>query len=362
MPLSTVNASNKIGVPLEHGPAEEPGRPARPLAEDLDRYYAVGVKIRTDSLVGVLVDVNGNLLGGAQGLEEDVSLTHMLTSTDVETVVREVAGLVAEMLASHPELDEPLGLGVELSGQIDAANGVVRRSHRMGWSGPVLLAEELKQATGHRTLVEHDTKSLVLAEQMFGRGQGRRSFAVVRAGVGVGAGLVINHNLWRGASGTAGELGHVVVDPGGRVCVCGHRGCLETMAGSDGILQTIRERGHPDDVRDIDRASRLANEGDEVFRRAFEEAGAFLGLGLSWLINLFDLELIIVHADQALLDSGVYVPAARRSFEEHSFLDPDERPAPEFAPRNDRLGARSAGSMVFRLLPDRLAELGEPWG
>jgi predicted NBD/HSP70 family sugar kinase len=329
--------------------------------DDLNRYYAVGVKVRTDSLVGVLVDLNGNLLGGSQGLEEQVSLPRTLTSTNVDTVVREVADLVAEMLASHPELDEPIGLGVELSGQVDAGNGVVRRSHRMGWWQPVPLAELLEQATGHRTLVEHDTKSLVLAEQMFGRGEGRRSFAVVRAGVGVGTGLVINHNLWRGASGTAGELGHLVVDPRGRPCVCGHRGCLETMAGSEGILQTIRERGRLD-VPDIAGASRLAQADDELVRRAFEEAGALFGLGLSWLVNMLDLELVIVHADQELVDSGIYVPAARRSFDDQSFHAAHERPALEFTPLKDRLGARSAGSMVFRLLPDRLAELGEPWG
>jgi predicted NBD/HSP70 family sugar kinase len=280
----------------------------------------------------------------------------------VGTVVCGVAGLVAELLASRPDLDDPLGLGIELSGQIDADTGVVHRSHRMGWRESVPLAELLEQASGHRTLVEHDTKALVLAEQMFGRGQGRRSFAVVTAGVGIGTGLVINHNLWRGASGTAGELGHVVVDPGGRNCTCGRRGCLETMAGCDGILETIRQQGRPDHVPDLDGAARLAQEGDEVARRAFEEAGALLGLGLSWLVNLVDLELVIVHADPALLDSGAYVPAARRSFEQHSFHAVDEQPELVFEARDDWLGARSAGSMVFRLLPDRLAELGEPWG
>ena len=345
-------------MPLERGPAKDPGRPARPLADDLGRYYAVGVKIRNDFLVGVLVDVNGNFLGDAEGDGEQASLTRTLTATDVDTVVRGVADLVAELLASHPELDDPLGLGVELSGQVDAHNGVVRRSHRMGWWEPVSMAELLEAATGHRTLVEHDTKSLALAEQMFGHGQGRRSFAVVTAGSGVGTGLVINHNLWRG---TAGELGHVVVDPHGRPCACGHQGCLETMAGSDGIVQTIRERGRPD-LPDIKRASRLAGQGDEVVRGAFEEAGALLGLGLSWLVNLLDLELIIVHAHQALLDSGAYVPAATRAFTLHSFHDVDKQPELVIAPHNDRLGARSAGSMVFRLLPDRLAELGEPWG
>jgi predicted NBD/HSP70 family sugar kinase len=344
-------------VPLQRGSAEEPGRPARPLADDLDRYYAVGVRIRTDSLVGVLVDVNGDPLGGGRGGGEAASLRHALTGTDVDTVVTGVADLVAELLATHPELDEPLGLGVELSGQVDAGKGIVLRSPRMGWGEPVRLAELLELATGHRTLVEHDTKSLVLAEQMWGRGQGRRSFAVVTAGSGVGTGLVINHDLWRGASATAGELGHMVVDPRGRRCLCGHMGCLETLAGADGILWTIREQGGPDDVRDIQSASRLAQQGDEVVQRTFEEAGALLGLGLSWLMNLLDLELIIVHTDRALLESDVYVPAARRSFQQHSFLDVDERPPVEFIASSDHLRARSAGSMVFRLLADRLAEL-----
>jgi predicted NBD/HSP70 family sugar kinase len=322
----------------------------------------VGVKVRTDWLVGVLVDVNGAVLAGVNGRERHAGLKHRLPATDVDTVVRGVADLVAELLVLHPELDERLGLGVELSGQVDARTGVVRRSHRMRWQEPVPLAELLELATGHRTLVDHDTKVLVLAEQMFGRGQGRRSFAVVTAGFGVGTGLVINHSLWRGASGTAGELGHLVVDPRGRPCRCGRLGCLETLAGSDGILQTIREQGRPDEVPDIEDASRLAKQGDQAAQRAFEDAGAVLGLGLSWLVNLLDLELVIVHADDALLDSGAYVPAARRSFEQQSFHDADERPALEFERRDDWLGARSAGSMVFRLLPDRLAETGEPWG
>jgi len=321
----------------------------------------VGVKVRTDSLTGVLVDVNGALLADAGGRREHVRLQDRLQSTDVDAVVRGVARLVSELLASRPELDEPLGLGVEVSGQVDVRSGIVHRSHRMRWWEPVPLAELLEEATGYRTLVEHDTKALVLAEQMFGSGQGRRSFAVVTAGSGIGTGLVINHNLWRGVSGTAGELGHLVMDPRGRPCSCGRKGCLETMAGSEGILQTIREQNRSEDVSDIEGALRLVHREDEGARRAFEEAGAVLGLGLSWLTNLLDLELVIVHADPPLLESDAYVPAARRSFEMNSFHDLDERPALRFQPRDDWLGARSAGSMVFRLLPDRFAETGEPW-
>jgi predicted NBD/HSP70 family sugar kinase len=331
------------------------------LAEDLGRYYALGVKVRTDSLTGVLVDVNGAFLADPSGRRKPPGLQRDLTSTDVHAVVRGVADLAGELLASHPELDEPLGLGVELSGQVDAGTGVVRRSPRMRWQEPVPLAELLESATGHRTMVDHDTKALALAEQMFGDGQGRRSFAVVTAGLGVGTGLVINHNLWRGVSGTAGELGHLVMDPHGRPCLCGRQGCLETIAGGDGILHTIREQSRSQEVPDLDGASQLAQRGDEAARRAFEDAGAVFGLGLSWLTNLLDLELVIVRADPALLESDAYVPAARRSFAKHSFHDADEQPELRFRRRDDLLGARSAGSMVFRLLPDRFAETGDPW-
>jgi predicted NBD/HSP70 family sugar kinase len=351
-----------MGVPLERGPVGDPGRLARPLAEDLDRYYAVGVMVRPDSLTGVLVDVNGAFLPDASGREKYARLQQGLASTGVEAVVRGVADLVRELLASHPELDEPLGLGVELSGQVDAGSGVVHRSHRMDWRERVPLAELLEEATGHRTMVDHDIKALALAEQMFGHGQGRRSFAVVTAGLGVGTGLVINHNLWRGKSGTAGELGHLVIDPDGQLCQCGRQGCLETIAGSKGILRAIHEQGHPyDAVPDLEGASRLVQQGDKAARRAFEDAGAVLGLGLSYLTNLLDLELVIVHADPALLDSDAYVPAARRSFASHSFHDVHERPTLQFQLRDDYLGARSAGSMVFRLLPDRFAETGDLW-
>jgi predicted NBD/HSP70 family sugar kinase len=321
--------------------------------EAAERFHALGVKIRTDRLYGVVVDVNGEIVGQAGGRMVPARLTRDLQTTEVGGVVDGVAALVGRLSALHPDLTQPVGLGVELSGQVDGHSGVVRRSHRMGWNEPVPLAELLKERTGHLTMVEHDTKALVLAEQMFRLGQGRRSFAVVTAGLGVGAGLVIDHRLWRGHSGTAGELGHMVVDPGGAGCECGNRGCLETVAGSAGILRVMQ-------ADDIDAASELARGGDEAALRAFEHAGEVLGHGLSWLVNLLNLELVIVQAEEALLASGVYEKAARRVFQERGFYEATEECELVFGPHDHWLGARSAASMVFRLLPDLLPELGHP--
>ena len=323
--------------------------------ETAKRFHALGVMIRKDRLFGVIVDVDGNVVGQAGGHEGPAipaMLMHDLRATDVDSVVDGVAALVGELMALHSDFTQPVGLGVELSGQVDRDRGVVRRSHRMRWDGPVPLAERLEERTGHPTMVEHDVKALALAEQMWGLGQGRRSFAVVTAGIGVGAGLVIDHRLWRGQSGTAGELGHMVVDPLGLECECGNRGCLETVAGSAGILRTMQ-------ASDIDAASKLAQQGDEVAVRAFGHAGEVLGHGLSWLVNLLNLELVIVRADEHLLASGVYEQAARRAFLEHSFYTSGEECELVIQPRDDWLGARSAASMVFRWLPDRVAELGD---
>jgi predicted NBD/HSP70 family sugar kinase len=161
----------------------------------------------------------------------------------------------------------------------------------------------------------------------------------------------------RGVSGTAGELGHMVVEPDGRPCVCGNRGCLETVAGSGGVLAALADV-RPAMAADIDAASRLAQQGDGVARQAFAEAGEHLGRGLSWLLNLLNLELVIVRVDSALQASGVYEPAARRSLQEHGFDRAVQECELLFLEHDYPLGARSAGSMVFQLLPDRLAELG----
>lgn len=344
---------------LDRGAADEPGPPARLLSRDLERFHALGVKIRTDRLFGVVVDVDGNVVEHVGGRGGPARLTHDLQATDVDSVVGSVAALVGQLSALHPDFIHLVGLGVEMSGQVDGRSGEVRRSHRMGWDEPVRLAERLEEETGHPTMVEHDVKALALAEQMFGLGQGRRSFAVVTAGLGVGAGLVIDHRLWRGLSGTAGELGHMVVDPDGELCPCGNRGCLETVAGSGGILRVMQAhelRG----IHDIDAASKLAQQGDELAQRAFEHAGEVLGHGLSWLVNLLNLELVIVRAEEALRASGVYEDAARRAFQERSFYHAADECELVIRAHDHWLGARSAASMALgRRLPDRLAELGD---
>lgn len=324
-----------------------------------NRLVALGVYIRKGRLVGVVVDVNGEIVKHPGGPDELATITRPLGAPDKDAVVGSVASLARELVALHPQFADPVGLGVTLSGLVGPDNREVRRSDRLGWREPVQLAELLELATGHHTMVEHDAKVLALDEQHFGLGQGRRSFAVVTADVGVGSAFVIDYRLWRGGWDEAGELGHMVLPLVKRRCVCGKRGCLETVAGGDGILQSIRAAGLRD-VDDIEAAANLAREGNKVARMEFGRAGKVLGIGLSWVVNLLNLELVVVRTGPELRATGDYERQARRFFRKKGFHDAAERCELVFQNRDQQLGARSAGSMALQLLdPTMVGELGD---
>jgi predicted NBD/HSP70 family sugar kinase len=343
-----------IGAPVGAPTPGELSRLGGSLPYEADRPHAVGVKIRTEQLIGVVVDVDGEIARPRPRGNALAARRRPIGRTEVDTVVRAVAELVRELVAMDPAFESPVGVGVEISGQVDRDAGMVLRSHRMGWQRPVPLAQLLEEATGYRTMVDHDVKILVQAEQLFGLGEGHRSFAVVTAGLGIGAGLVVDYEVRRGMSDTAGELGHMVLDPDGKPCTCGNRGCLETVAGTEAILRWLHGAGRTE-VHDIERAAELARDGDEAARQAFRHAGRALGFGLSWLVNWMNPGLVVVRADPALRASMVYQEAALEAYRAHAFYGSIDACEVVFMDHEHELGARSAGSMVLSLLGDRLA-------
>jgi predicted NBD/HSP70 family sugar kinase len=317
-----------------------------PLTNARERLFAVGVSIRRDRCLGVIVDVDGSVAGFIDENGEPVRAVAQvpLADTSVATVVDRVTDLVRLLLGRHPKVLDPLGLGVELSGHVDVRRGSVDWSHRMGWDRPVPLARLLSESTGYPSAIEHDVKALALGEQMFGLGRDVSSFAVVTVGVGIGCGLILDNRLVRGKTGIAGELGHLLLDPDGPVCVCGKRGCLETVAGTDGIVRALQEAGH--EIGDIDTAARLAGD-DPVARAAFERAGRALGQGLSWLVSLLNPELLVLRCQPAVIEADGYVSEARRALEAEAYSSAANDCRMVVRERSIELGARSAGSLMF---------------
>jgi predicted NBD/HSP70 family sugar kinase len=203
-------------------------------------------------------------------------------------------------------MEKVVGIGIGLAGMVDVETGVSRFSPTFGWAD-VPVAGPISKRLDRPVLVDNDVNTLTVAEQWFGRGHGVDDFVVVSVGDGVGAGIVVDGNLYRGADGAAGEIGHLPVAGGTVTCWCGRGGCLEAVSSDYAVKVYVSEalaRGEASSLPGaepgtltIDEVRAAAEEGDPVARRALEKAGRMLGLGLATLVNVLNPRLVILSGE-----------------------------------------------------------------
>ncbi len=287
------------------------GRPVSPLTVVPDSISVIGLKVTPTDLIGVTTDFRAGIR----------AVRHQqVTDTSADAVLKRLVELARELIATLDDPADPagplIGIGVAVSGDVDARHGVVRDSPFMGWRDiPVaaLLTEQLKVPV----VVTNDVRALTVAEHWFGVGVDADSFAVVTIGSGVGCGLYINGEVVSGAHGVSGELGHLPLAPGELVCTCGRRGCVETVASSDAILARVRETtGRPE--LDLAGAIELAHGGDAHAREAFDRAGEVIGSALAAMVNLVGPELVVI-AGEGVADYDLYDQRMRQAFSDHAF-------------------------------------------
>lgn len=204
------------------------GRPATDVAAAGRRVGGLGLEIDVDRVAASIVDLSGEVR--AQRVHTGDS--RKVRSTSVVDRLRKVA---REVLAEADTAGiHCVGGTLALPGLVDPASGTLFVAPNLHWFD-VDVASAMKRLELPPALpmtVENEANLAALAELRLGAGQGLSSFVYVSGGIGIGAGIVLDGRLARGAHGFAGELGHVVVDPSGRLCACGTRGCLETIAGA----------------------------------------------------------------------------------------------------------------------------------
>jgi glucokinase len=217
-------------------------------------------------------------------------------------VVDAIAKVVGELGAADGDV-----VGVGAPGVIDVDKGVVRNAPNLpGWVEPFALGPALAETIGvDRVLVDNDVNVGVVAEHRLGAGRGAKELLGVFVGTGVGGGLVLDGALRRGATGLAGEIGHVVVKPDGRTCGCGGRGHLEAYAGRAGMERRAREldaKGHETVLVELAKAKRMTSSvwskalaaGDQVAINLIDEAVGALGRAVAAVILTLDLQLVVV--------------------------------------------------------------------
>lgn len=205
-----------------------------------------------------------------------------------------VEAVLEDLDASHGEV---LGVGMGLPAPIDPTSGEVGSSAILpGWVG-VPAAEAMTYRLGMPVVVDNDANLGALAEITWGGSRGCDHLVYLKLSAGVGAGLVLGGRIYRGAAGTAGEMGHTTVDERGALCRCGNRGCLESFVGSEALLTLLRATQPEADS--IDDLVRLAATGDAGSRRLLADAGRYVGMALANLCNLLAPSKVVVGGELA---------------------------------------------------------------
>jgi glucokinase len=214
-------------------------------------------------------------------------------------------GLIQELRAHA----NPTAIGVSFGGPVDYQTGIVRLSHHVPQWENFSLADYLAATYRLPAVVDNDANVAALGEHRFGAGRGMEAMLYVTVSTGVGGGLVLGGEIWRGFRSMAGEIGHTVVDPHGPRCLCGKHGCVERLASGPYMVHDamVRLEQNPDsgkvlrqllagNERPLDGAllSEAAAMGDELARTLFRRSAAALGTGIGNAVNLLDLPLVVV--------------------------------------------------------------------
>jgi predicted NBD/HSP70 family sugar kinase len=306
--------------------------------------YVIGIKLTETQAIGALTDLEATVI---------VKRTDHLRGRDPSIIIKQLSLLASELLrkAGLPK-NKLLGIGIGLAGIIDSEQGILRQSPFFGWHD-LPLGKLLQSQVHVPVYVDNDVNTLTLAEMWFGGGQGLDSFLIVTVGRGVGLGIVVNGQFYRGAKGGAGELGHTVIDPNGPPCECGKNGCLEAFVGDPGLVRMAKEainRGEiTGPITNINDLLAKAQANEAGTRAIFARAGNILGQVIANLINIFNPQKIIISGEGTRAGELLF-GSMRDSIAHNVMPDLAKDTSIQIDAWGDDAWARGAASLVLRQL------------
>ncbi|MBM4116706.1 ROK family transcriptional regulator [bacterium] len=296
------------GLVTEVGIGESRGG-RRPIILEFrdDAAVILGVDMGANHVSVALTDLRGRILAWrSQG--------HPVRTDPpgARALIGELCGACLQEAAGRRPL---VGIGVAVPSPVDPS-----RPDRLSevvlpaWTGRLGL-EPLSERLGAPLMVDNDANLGALAEHAWGAGRGVEDFAYIKVATGVGCGYVINGDVYRGATGVAGEIGHLAIAAQGKPCVCGLRGCLATLVGAEALVDRAGEllaehptsslAGRPLTSADIESA---ALAGDPLARRVAAEAAESLGIAVAGLLNLMNPSMVVLGGDLAGLGELLLAP------------------------------------------------------
>lgn len=225
-----------------------------------------------------------------------------------------------EMIAGHDDLTlTGIGIGAP---NANFNKGTIELAPNLRWKGIIPLAKLTERRTGLKTRITNDANAAALGEMIFGSAKGMKHFIILTLGTGLGSGIVVDGEVVYGHTGFAGELGHMTVAEGGRVCGCGRRGCLETYASATGLVRTVlallsdrRDESILRDLRSSEITSRRVAEaaaaGDVIATEALDQTARMIALGIANAVIFSSPETIFLFGGLAQAGDAIFEPVRK---------------------------------------------------
>jgi glucokinase-like ROK family protein len=258
---------------------------------------AIGVDLGSSHVSTIVA----NLLGEVKTIRTEKFAAAEDPHGAIQVILRHLAEVMDAV--SVPQ-EEYLGIGLAVPAPLEGEN--LSRLSRVilpEWED-VSLVNALQDRYDFPVYMDNDANAGAIAEKWWGNGRGYSNLAYIKVGVGVGAGLIINNEIFRGSGGTAGEIGHTTIDPDGPPCRCGNRGCMESYVGAPAVISAARDRlaDHPDSsLHDsgvtLEAIISAARDGDPLAVDVVRSAAKYLGISISNLLNLVNPERIVIGGD-----------------------------------------------------------------
>ena len=274
-----------------------------------------GIEVAKTTMRGVLISEAGQTLDRRESKYEP------------DNLIKSITDLAGELRKSG----EIKAVGLAIPGLVNRETDRVLVSTGLPFTAREHIHSELMEATGLRFELENDANAAAYGEYKAGAGRDARDIFYIGIGDAIGGAIILDGKLWTGASGCAGEIGHITIDTEGAECVCGNTGCLETIASGPNILRRARERLNRDSTSSLSRLAMQtsftagdlaleANNGDDFSVMMLERTGRSIGIAVASMINLLSIERIILGG--AVIEAGdlilkpIIAEARKRSFQQ----------------------------------------------
>ncbi|MCC3374813.1 ROK family transcriptional regulator [Cohnella sp. REN36] len=243
--------------------------------------YAVGIDLGVNYLRGVLTDLRGAVMA---------ERTLPLNEAQPEEVFGVLRPFVQELIDETPASPFGIvGIGVGVPGLVDR-QGTVLFAPNLDWRD-IPLRDALNRTFGIPVLIDNEANVGAIGEQKYGIGRGISNMVYVSVGIGIGTGLILHRELYKGESGFSGEMGHLSIEANGRPCRCGNRGCWELYASEQALLERAAEDGI---AGGLDELLAEAENGNAAVREMFAEIGRSLGVGIANIVNVFNPNAVLI--------------------------------------------------------------------